>query len=139
MVPNRLTAMDTHTRNAGLLLCAIGVVAYIGSGASSLTSLIPVVLGLALIGCAVLATKRPDQRKTAIHGAAAFALIGILGSASRLPTAFGDDDVSGWAIGANIAVLAVLIPFVVLAVQSFRAARRGSSQADPTSPASSTS
>jgi hypothetical protein len=131
--------MDTHTRNAGLLLCAIGAIAFVGSGASSVTSLIPVLLGLALVGCSVLATKRPDQRKTAMHGAAAFALIGILGSASRLPTAFGDDDVSGWAIGANIAVLAVLVPFLVVAVQSFRAARRGTGQADPTTPASSTS
>lgn len=130
--------METHTRNAGLLLCAIGIVAFVGTGAESFTSLIPVVLGLALVGCAVLAAKRPDQRKTAMHGAAAFALIGILGSASRLPTAFGDDDVSGWAIGANIAVLAVLIPFLVLAVQSFRAARRGSGQPDPSSPTSST-
>lgn len=119
--------MTPLTRAAGLALVAIGVIAFVGSGADSVTALIPAALGVVLVVLALLADRQPERRATWAHAALGVALLGVLGSASRLgdlPDLLSGDDVElPWATGANAAVTVVLIAYLVAGFRSFRAAR----------------
>lgn len=119
--------MTPLTRAAGLVLVAIGVIAFVGSGADSVTALIPAALGAVLVVLAVLADRRPERRAVWAHAALGVALLGVLGSASRLgdlPDLLAGNDVElPWATGANAAVTVVLVAYLVAGFRSFRAAR----------------
>lgn len=84
--------MAKTTMWLGLALVALGIVGFIGSGAESLTALIPSVIGLVLAGLG-LAGQREGRRALTMHIAVAVALIGFLGSAlglAELPAGVGD-------------------------------------------------
>ena len=116
----------------GALLFLLGPIFYVlQDGASrSATAFIPSVIGL-LIGAFGLAARTPSRLKAAMHGAAAFALLGILGSLMSAPK--WPKILTGQEVTRPLAAWEQLITFVLcaiflfLCVQSFRAARRAKS------------
>lgn len=111
----------------GFMLIALGLLGYVGSGAASVTALIPAFFGVVL---AVLGWvgRNERHRKHAMHAAAAVGLLGFLGSARGLAGLMAL--VSGGGVERPAAVVAqslmavLMAVFVVLCVKSFRDARR---------------
>jgi FtsH-binding integral membrane protein len=111
----------------GLLLVAVGVIAWLASGgpSASPTALIPAVIGVIVLVAGLLAGRGGEARKHAMHAAAAVALLGALGSIGQLvasPSAGSDN--AEVATVAGVLNLLLCTAFVVLAVRSFVAARR---------------
>lgn len=111
----------------GSLLVLVGVGFYVGTGAASVTALIPAFIGLPLALLGGLAT-RENLRRHAMHGAAALGLLGFLGSARglvQLPALLAGEPLARPAAVAGQSLTAVLcLVFVILCVRSFVAARR---------------
>ena len=115
--------MTGTTRTFGLLLIALGVISYLGTGRTSMTALIPAFFGAALLICAMLARKE-SARKHALHAAVAIGLIGAIAALARgLPAAM-NGQAGRPAVLAQLAMGALLVVYVALGVQSFIAARR---------------
>jgi len=116
----------------GLALVIIGVVAYLGSGAASVTALVPSVLGAILAALGLVATARPGARRHAMHAAAAVALLGFLGSLQGVPAFFellgGAVVERPWAAAAQALTAVLSAVFVAAAVSSFVRARRARSE-----------
>jgi uncharacterized membrane protein len=104
----------------GVLLIIQGAGFYVGTGASSVTSLIPAFIGLPILLLGLLAF-REAWRKHAMHAAAAFGLLGLLAAVGRIASA-------GWSLSAAGTSLMLMIllcgGFIVLCIKSFRDARR---------------
>ncbi len=111
----------------GTALILLGVGSYLLSGQASLTALIPVPLGIALILLGLLA-RRADSTKHAMHAAAVVALVGFLGSANGLPAAarllLGGEVDNPLAAAAKSLIAVLLAAFLGLCVRSFRQARQ---------------
>ncbi len=119
--------MTTTTRALGAVLIAVGIVAYVATGADSVTALIPAVLGVVVLALGI-AAGREDLHRHAIHGALAVALLGALGTLMNvveLPALLQGDDVERPAavVAATITFL-LCAGYVALGVRSFVAARR---------------
>ena len=119
--------MARVTIGFGVVLIALGVVGYIGTGAVSITALIPAIFGavLAILGWLALTDR---FRRHAMHLAAAIALVGFLGA---VPGLIGLMDlVSGAEVQRPAAVMSqsimaiLMAVFVGLCVRSFIQARR---------------
>ena len=113
--------MTTRTRATGAALVLLGVVAYVATGAASVTALAPAVLGLPILVLGLLAGREAWHRH-AIHAALVLALLGVLASVPMVI-----DLVAGEVGGAEVtsAVMAVVCAaYVALGVRSFVAARR---------------
>jgi hypothetical protein len=110
----------------GSLLLLIGVGFYVGTGATSVTALIPAFLGVP-IEVAGVAALREGWRKHAMHAAALLAVLGFLGSARgllSLPALLSGGEVARPAAVVAQSLTAVLcLAFVGLAVRSFVRAR----------------
>ncbi len=119
--------MPYITMALGSLLFLIGVGFYFGTGATSVTALIPAFLGIP-IEIAGLAARRESWRKHAMHVAVLLALLGFLGSARgllQLPALLTGAELARPAAVAAQSITAVLcLVFVGLAVNSFIQARR---------------
>lgn len=119
--------MDRTTIWFGAGLVVLGLVGYVGSGADSLTALIPSLLGLILAGLG-LAASDPGRRTRMIQVAVALAVIGILGSAmgiADLPDLLTGEDVERpWAVAVQSIMAVALLAYVVVAARSLRAERR---------------
>jgi hypothetical protein len=114
----------------GVALIVLGVVGFLGSGAASVTALIPSFFGVVLAVVGVLA-RSTTRRKLFMHVAVALGVIGILGSAMGLvdlPALItGDTDVERpWAVAVQSMMAVVLVVYVALCVRSFMAARQDS-------------
>ena len=111
----------------GVLLCLVGVGFYVGTGATSVTALIPAFIGLPVAAAGLLA-RRESRRRHAMHAAALLGTLGFLGSlrgAVQLPALLGGADVARPAAIAAQSVTALLcLAFVALCVRSFVNARR---------------
>ena len=111
----------------GALLCLVGVGFYAGTGAASVTALIPAFIGLPLALAGALA-RREGWRRHAMHAAALLGTLGFLGSlrgALRLPTLLAGGEVARPAAVAAQAITAALcLVFVALCVRSFVRARQ---------------
>jgi len=111
----------------GLTLVVLGVVGYVASGGASITALIPAFFGLPLAGLGWLA-RNDRYRKHAMHGAAAIALLGLLGTARGLvglgTLLAGGTVARPAAVIVQAAMAAICGIFLALAVKSFVAARR---------------
>jgi uncharacterized membrane protein len=122
----------------GLLLTAVGLSGYFGTGTSSPTALIPAGFGVPLILLGLLAYK-DHLRKHAMHAAAVIGLLGFLGCAAmavpNLPALVRDHKViktnkEGVERDATAAVLSQTVTGVLcgvfegLCVNSFIQARR---------------
>jgi hypothetical protein len=111
----------------GSLLFLVGVGFYFGTGATSITALIPAFLGIP-IGIAGLLALREAWRKHAMHAAVLLALLGFLGSVRgllRLPALLTGAELTrpAAAVAQSITALLCLV-FVAVAVNSFIQARR---------------
>jgi hypothetical protein len=121
--------MVRHTFSAAVLLILTGAVGYFASQTGSLTALIPVGFGAALLLTALIALKGPAFRKHAMHVAVVIGLIGFAGAMSRLPKSY-----DAWqscvgegrcplAFLCQASMAAICFIFVLAAILSFIRAR----------------
>lgn len=113
----------------GLLLNAVGLVGFFGTGASHPTALIPCVLGVLLIICGFIARKE-SLHMHAMHVAVLIALIGFLATASsfiKIWSLFSATSaLSALSVPATLSKFATALLcgiFFVLCVRSFVRAR----------------
>jgi hypothetical protein len=109
----------------GLLLIALGVGGFVGTGSSHYTALIPLWFGLALLLLGLLALK-PNLRKHAMHLAAVVGVAGVAGATWRLllPLREGTEFHLTVSVGCVVAMAVLCLLFVALCVNSFIQARR---------------
>ncbi len=123
--------MPTLALLVGIVLVAVGLGTYVGTGAHAPTALIPAGLGV-LIALAGLLARNPRLRMHAMHAAVLVALLGILGcipGVLRLPALLGGTAERPVAVIAQLVTFVVCLAFVVSAVRSFIEARRGRASA----------
>ena len=104
----------------GAALIVLGVVVSIASDSSSVTSLLPAILGVVFIVLGLVARAKPDIAHHLMHGAAALAVLAVLGS---IGSALGRGS-TGWALFAQMATAVIAGVFLWQAVQSFRSVRQ---------------
>jgi hypothetical protein len=111
----------------GVVLIALGVIAYVGTAAVSITALIPAVFGAVLVLLGWIAGNE-RYRKHAVRGAAVIAVLGFLGAVPGLLGLW--DLVSGAEVQRPTAVVSqsvmalLMAVFVGLCVRSFMGASR---------------
>ena len=115
--------MPGVTRLIGFLLIVLGLVGYLATGRTSVTALIPAMVGAILLVLA-LAARNPAARKHVMHAAVALALVGALGTLARIIPAIGQGTLGRPATLAQIAMTVILAVYVALGVRSFIEARR---------------
>lgn len=111
----------------GVLLILVGLSGFFASGMASWTALIPAFFGFAFAALGA-AGRAPSLRKTAMHSAAALALLGLIATARGVVNAFylasGQAvERPGAAVSQAIMALGCLV-FLIFAVKSFVDARR---------------
>ena len=109
----------------GLFLVVWGFAVSLISGSSSLTSLIPSLLGLPMVACGVIASKVPKKRKLIMHIAVLIGLVNFLGGLDFLrgfTTEMGPFD-NVWAGTSKLMLLLTGLGFCILCVRSFVHAR----------------
>jgi hypothetical protein len=116
-------SMPAVTRTVGFLLVLLGVVGYVGTGAASITALIPAMVG-ALFLILAMAARNVAARKHVMHAAVALALLAVLGVVPRILAAVNAGDVGRPAVLAQIAMAVILAVYVLLGVKSFIDARK---------------
>jgi len=111
----------------GIFLITIGLAGYYLSGGVTKTALIPAFFGIPVVLLAFLARKE-NLRKHALHGLAALSLLGIFGTIkglAKLPALLSGEQLERPLAVASQSMMAIAsILFLVLAVQSFIAARK---------------
>ena len=119
--------MRALTTLLAVVLIALGVGLWLGTGRESMTALIPAFLGLGF-GIAAAVASTPKRRMHAMHGAALLAMAGIAGGAMGVPSLIkhlGGEAIERPAAAWGRSVLAVLcLVYLVLAERSFIQARR---------------
>lgn len=111
----------------GVLLILIGVIGYVNgmmNEHASPTALIPAIFGIVIAILGLVARANEGLRKHLMHAAVVIALLGFVLTAGRLVSKFDELTMSP-AVVSQLAMAAVCLVFVVLAVRSFAAARRG--------------
>ena len=121
--------MPTITIGLGLVLIALGLGGYFGTGRESLTALIPLLFGLPLALLGVVALKE-RMRKHAMHAAAVIGLLGFAGTVKglmKLPVLLtGGELARPAAVAVQAAMAIACLLFVAFCVWSFIKARRAS-------------
>lgn len=115
--------MATTTIGFGVALIALGLAGYFGTGAASLTALIPSAFGVLLAVFGFIA-KDEAKRKHAMHAAVLVGLIGCLAALPRPLRALASGSEVTAAIGASLTMSALLAIYVALCVRSFIEARK---------------
>jgi len=115
--------MPAITRLIGFLLIVLGLVGYLATGRTSVTALIPAMVGAILLVLA-LAARNPAARKHVMHAAVALALVGALGTLPRIVSAMSAGRTGQPSTLAQIAMTVILAVYVALGVRSFIEARR---------------
>lgn len=117
----------------GVLLVALGVIFFIGTGSAHKTSLIPTWFGLALIVSGALAnSENAKQRMLWMHIAVTVSLLGFIFPAARAimtwlhgrSSATGLTVVQATAAKEELYMAILCLVFTALCVRSFIAARR---------------
>jgi steroid 5-alpha reductase family enzyme len=112
----------------GILLIALGVSAFLLSGAKAVTALIPAFFGIVMLLLAAVASKGQAANKHAMHVAAMLTLVGTLGGLKMgVPNVIkyfqGDDTV--WLKALTQGGMGILcIIFLVFCIRSFIQARK---------------
>jgi uncharacterized membrane protein len=113
-----------------LLLVALGLIGYMGTGSVHPTALIPAWIGLALGLFGFLAIS-PDERrrKLFMHINVTIALLGFLGSSAEAVRGYVHAKSAGMepdqiALASKITLAGLLLFYIILCVKSFIAARR---------------
>ena len=113
-----------------VLLVALGLIGYLGTGSLHPTALIPAWIGLALGVFGFLAiSPNEGRRKLFMHINVTIALLGFLGSGGRALQAWLHARSAGLepnqtALASQIAMAGLMLIYVILCVRSFIAARR---------------
>ena len=121
--------MPTLTVITGILLIALGVISYIGTGSEHPTALIPTWFGIAIAVVGFLA-KAPGRRKLFMHIAVTLGLLGFLGTITGLIAAIkmaaGETLAPTAATAAEAKAVMCFITgiYVALCINSFIKARR---------------
>ena len=115
--------MPNTTSFLGILLIVLGGWGYTQSATRSPMALIPAVLGVLFLALGV-AAGRDEWRKHAMHGAAALALVGILGGLGPMMMARTHPEFPSAMVRSTGAMSLMCAVFLVLCVRSFIAARR---------------
>ena len=105
----------------GGFLVIIGIIAYIYSGQSSVTALIPSIFGLGILIPGYVAYYNSEMSKHAMHVTAVFALLGVLGSLDSI-LGFLDGNYSLANISKGL-LLIICGEYMYFCILSFRAAR----------------
>lgn len=111
---------------AGGVLVVVGLIAYVASGAVSLTALIPSGLGVLLLIAAAIA-RNPKLRRHSMHVAMLVALIGIVATSMntlRLGEVFAGTAERPWAVIASALTFVTLLVYLGFGIASFVQARR---------------
>lgn len=118
--------MPNLAKLTGILLILLGSIAYLATGAASITALIPTFFGIPMFFLGYFGD-RESVRKHLMHAAAILALLGFFGSMSGLPdvlTMLGGGSVARPEAAIARALMAIIcLMFLVFAVRSFIAAR----------------
>lgn len=113
-----------------VLLIALGLGGYLGTGSQHPTALIPTWFGLALGVFGVLAISPSEsRRKLYMHINVTIGLLGFLGAAGRAIQSYAHARSAGVtpdsiALASQITMAGLLLIYVALCVRSFIAARR---------------
>lgn len=113
-----------------VLLVALGLAGFLGTGSQHPTALIPAWFGLALGLFGFLAISPSEgKRKLFMHINVTVGLLGFLGAATQAGREFTHASSTGSApnpvaVGAQTAMASLLLIYVALCVRSFIAARR---------------
>jgi hypothetical protein len=114
----------------GVVLIALGLVSYFGTGSQHPTALIPAWFGLALGVFGYMAmSPNESRRKLFMHINVTIGLLGFLGAAGRAISSYGKARSAGVdpdkiALAAQGAMAGLLLVYVVMCVKSFIDARR---------------
>jgi hypothetical protein len=113
----------------GVLLAAVSLGFWIGTGRTEIAALHPAGVGVLLILCGALAnTENPKKRMLWMHIAVTFGLIGFLitGIRAGIELAKGTAmSINPMAFEERVVVALICLVYVALCVRSFIAARRG--------------
>lgn len=112
--------MANKTIAAGGALIALGVLVSIASDSSSVTSLIPAIVGVILLVLGWSARARPGIGHHLMHAAAAIALLVIVGSLGSTVSRGS----TGWALFAQLGSVVIAGVYLGYAIASFRRARQ---------------
>jgi hypothetical protein len=119
--------MARLTVGFGAALVALGIIGFVGSGADSVTALIPSIFGAVFVVLGLVG-RAEERRALTMHIAAFLAVVGIAGSITGLvdlPDLLAGDDVDRpWAVAVQSIMAVALVIYLVFAVRSFIAARR---------------
>jgi hypothetical protein len=113
-----------------LLLVALGLIGYIGTGSLHPTALIPAWIGLALgIGGFLAISPNERRRKLFMHINVTIALLGFIGSTVEAIRGYVHASSLGLppdqiALASKVTLAGLLLIYVILCVRSFVAARR---------------
>ena len=114
----------------GVLLIALGLAGYLGTGSQHSTALIPAWLGVALGLCGLLAmSPNESRRKLFMHISVTIGLLGFLGGAVEAICGYVHARSAGLepdqiALASKLTMTGLLLIYVILCVRSFIAARR---------------
>jgi hypothetical protein len=113
-----------------VLLVALGLIGYLGTGSLHPTALIPAWIGLALgIGGFLSISPNPSRRKLFMHINVTIALLGFIGSSVEAIRGYVHATAAGVqpdqiALASKVTLSVLLLIYVILCVRSFIAARR---------------
>lgn len=126
-------SMPRLTIVLAVILIAIGVGFWLGTGMQSVTALIPAFLGIALNACGVWA-RREGSRAVAMHLALVIALMGFAGAVPGVLKLVkhlgGEESAHPAALLAQTIVAALCLIYLILGVNSFVQARRRRNSGD---------
>jgi len=114
----------------GILLVALGLIGYWGTGSIHATALIPTWFGLTLVAGGLLAISPSEgQRKLFMHINVTVGLLGFLGAAGSALREYGSARSQGVgpnpiALGSQLTMAGLLLIYVSLCVRSFIQVRR---------------
>ena len=114
----------------GVLLIALGLVGYLGTGSAHPTALIPTWFGLALgIGGFLAISPSESRRKLLMHINVTIGLLGLIGAAVEAGRGYASAITKGIApdliaFAAKLAMAGLLLIYVILCVRSFIQVRR---------------
>ena len=124
-------SMPRLTVGIGSSLILLGLAAYLFSGRSSPTALIPAAFGIVLVLLGLLAGRMASP-KHVMHAAAVLALLGFLGTAGALPELarllLGGDVERPLATAAKAVMAIDLAVYLAYCIRSFREARKVGAQ-----------
>jgi uncharacterized membrane protein (UPF0136 family) len=113
-----------------VLLAALGLVGYLGTGSIHVTALIPLWFGLALgLGGFLAISPSESRRKLFMHINVTVALLGFIGATVEAVRGYVHATSAGMppdqiALASKVTMAVLLLIYVVMCVRSFIAARR---------------